>query len=123
MLQTGWQQGLTIEQGYYVGKHLLADSDKVKAHPQLLGENIFPTSLSPSEFQKPAERYYSSVLDMSLKVMEILAKGLPYGDGIFDEFVSNDPVCVIRLLHYPPQTSRDRRQLGAGAHTDFGESL
>lgn len=112
---------LTLDfQGYYVGKHLPADSVKVKAHPHLLGENIFPSSLSPSDFQRPAERYYSSVLELSFKVLEILAKGLPYGDGIFQEFVSNDPVCVMRLLHYPPQVSRDHRQLGAGAHTDFG---
>lgn len=55
--------------------------------------------------------------------MEILAKGLPYGDGVFREFVSNDPICIMRLLHYPPQVSRDQRQLGAGAHTDFGELL
>ncbi|KAJ4423187.1 hypothetical protein N0V82_002181 [Gnomoniopsis sp. IMI 355080] len=109
-----------LKEGYYVGNHLPADSDKAKAHPHLLGENIFPTSLGPSEFQKPAERYYSSVLGLSLKVMELLAKGLPYGDTVFDDFVSNDPACVIRLLHYPPQTSQDHRQLGAGAHTDFG---
>lgn len=107
-------------QGFYVGKHMPADSEKVRAHPHLLGENIFPSSLSPAEFQRPAEKYYASVLDVSLKVMEILAKGLPYGDGIFQEFVSNDPVCIMRLLHYPPQVSRDQRQLGAGAHTDFG---
>lgn len=114
---------LTMKQGFYVGKHLPADCDKVKAHPSLLGENIFPSNLSPSEFQEPAESYYASVIKLSLKVMEILAKGLPYGDGIFGEFISNDPICIMRLLHYPPQLSQDHRQLGAGAHTDFGRSL
>lgn len=81
---------------------------------------MFPSSIPDTEFRNPAESYYSAVLKLSTKILEILAKGLPYGDGIFQEFVSNDPVCVMRLLHYPPQVSRDERQLGAGAHTDFG---
>ncbi|CAN8098488.1 unnamed protein product [Discula destructiva] len=108
------------KEGFYVGKNLSTDLDIVKAHPHLLGENVFPPGLSLSEFQRPVERYYASVLELSLKVLEILAKGLPYGDGIFQDFVSNDPICIVRLLHYPPQVSRDQRQLGAGAHTDFG---
>lgn len=55
--------------------------------------------------------------------MEILAKGLPFADNVFDEFLSNDPICVLRLLHYPAQTSQNPRQLGAGAHTDFGKQI
>lgn len=98
----------------------------MKAHPELLGQNMFPASLPDGDFRLPTERYYAAVLDLSMRVLEILAKGLPYGDDIFHEFVSNDPVCIMRLLHYPPQaplSSRDhKRQLGAGAHTDFGMS-
>jgi isopenicillin N synthase-like dioxygenase len=45
---------------------------------------------------------------------------LPYGDDVFNDFVANDPICNLRLLHYPPHTSKDPRQRGAGAHTDFG---
>lgn len=52
--------------------------------------------------------------------MDLLAATLPYGANVFEEFVSNDAVASIRLLHYPPDTSNDERQLGAGAHTDFG---
>lgn len=116
------------QQGFYIGKDLPLESDKVKAHPELLGQNMFPASLPDGDFRLPTERYYAAVLDLSMRVLEILAKGLPYGDDIFHEFVSNDPVCIMRLLHYPPpqpQASsppRDQRQLGAGAHTDFGTS-
>ncbi|KAI7786017.1 2og-fe oxygenase family [Diaporthe eres] len=112
------------QQGFYIGKDLPLESDKVKAHPELLGQNMFPASLPDGDFRLPTERYYAAVLDLSMRVLEILAKGLPYGDDIFHEFVSNDPVCIMRLLHYPPQPQasppRDQRQLGAGAHTDFG---
>lgn len=86
---------------------------------------MFPASLADGDFRLPTEGYYAAVLDLSMRVLEILAKGLPYGDDIFHEFVSNDPVCIMRLLHYPPQQAeppRDQRQLGAGAHTDFGTS-
>lgn len=117
MLIKAWSQ---YTQGFYIGQHIPAHSPAAQAHPHLLGENIFPASLSPSEFQDPTKTYYNAVVDLSLTVLEILAKGLPYGDGIFREFASNDPVCIMRLLHYPPQVSQDERQLGAGAHTDFG---
>ncbi|KAG6363810.1 hypothetical protein INS49_008913 [Diaporthe citri] len=118
-----------LKEGFYIGKDLPLESDKVKAHPELLGQNMFPASLPDGDFRLPTERYYAAVLDLSMRVLEILAKGLPYGDDIFHEFVSNDPVCIMRLLHYPPQPQaqaqsqsppRDQRQLGAGAHTDFG---
>lgn len=115
------------QQGFYIGKDLPLESDKVKAHPELLGQNMFPASLPEADFRLPTERYYAAVMDLSMRVLEILAKGLPYGDDIFHEFVSNDPVCIMRLLHYPPQpaqahvpSSRSQKQLGAGAHTDFG---
>lgn len=113
-----------LKEGFYIGKDLPLESDKVKAHPELLGQNMFPATLPDGDFRLPTERYYAAVLDLSMRVLEILAKGLPYGDDIFHEFVSNDPVCIMRLLHYPPQPQasppRDQRQLGAGAHTDFG---
>lgn len=88
---------------------------------------MFPASLADSDFRRPTEAYYAAVLDLAMRVLEILAKGLPYGDDIFHDFVSNDPVCIMRLLHYPPPKQQadnrgaGQRQLGAGAHTDFGE--
>ncbi|KAI6591236.1 hypothetical protein MCOR06_004731 [Pyricularia oryzae] len=107
--------------GFYIGKHLDGNDPRVRRHPRLMGPNIFPSgSLEDHEFKNPLEAYYEAILALSLTVFKILAKGLPYGDDVFDRFVSDDPVCILRLLHYPPQTSKDPRQLGAGAHTDFG---
>ncbi|CAL3963816.1 unnamed protein product [Diplocarpon coronariae] len=57
---------------------------------------------------------------LALIVMSLSAAGMPYGPKVFDEFKSNEAVASIRLLHYPPDESNDDRQLGAGAHTDFG---
>ena len=85
-----------------------------------MGENIFPSEMDESDFKEPLEAYYEAVLQLSLKVLRILAQGLPYGEHIFDDFTSKDPYCNVRLLHYPPQISQSEQQLGAGAHTDFG---
>ncbi|KAI1770360.1 Clavaminate synthase-like protein [Hypoxylon cercidicola] len=109
-----------LKEGFYVGQHIPEDDERSKKHPYLIGPNIFPASLPDEALKIPTETYYGDVFALSCKVMEILARGLPYGDDIFVPFVSNDPVCAVRLLHYPPQDSVDERQLGAGAHTDFG---
>jgi isopenicillin N synthase-like dioxygenase len=111
---------MTRAKGYYVGNHIPRDDERAKKHPDLLGENIFPPGVPDAAFKEPTEEYYRAVFALGCTVMEILAKGLPYGDDIFAEFLSNDPVCALRLLHYPPQRSKDTNQLGAGAHTDFG---
>lgn len=86
----------------------------------MMGPNVFPTSIPDEVMRVPTETYYAECLALGRTIMEILAKGLPYGSDIFVPFMSDDPVCSIRLLHYPPQKSTDARQLGAGAHTDFG---
>ncbi|KAI0477189.1 Clavaminate synthase-like protein [Xylariaceae sp. FL0804] len=109
-----------LKEGFYVGQHIPADDPRAKAHPQLMGPNVFPAGLADAELREPTERYYGAVFELSCRVMEVLARGLPYGRDVFGPFTSNDPVCSIRLLHYPPQPERDARQLGAGAHTDFG---
>ncbi|KAI1766977.1 Clavaminate synthase-like protein [Hypoxylon sp. FL1150] len=109
-----------LKEGFYIGQHIPEEDERSKKHPYLIGPNIFPSNIPEETLKTPTETYYDEVLKLSCKVLEILARGLPYGDDIFVPFVSNDPVCVVRLLHYPPQDSTDERQLGAGAHTDFG---
>lgn len=77
-----------------------------------MGPNIFPsTDLIPEAvFKRPAEEYFAKMSALALKVMDVIALGMPYGPNVFDEFCSNDPVASIRLLHYPPDTSNDERQ-------------
>ncbi|KAI0379007.1 Clavaminate synthase-like protein [Hypomontagnella monticulosa] len=109
-----------LKEGFFIGQDIPSDDPRSKAHPYLIGPNIFPPELPDEILKIPTETYYAAVLSLACKLLEILARGLPYGNDVFVPFVSNDPVCMIRLLHYPPQDSTDERQLGAGAHTDFG---
>lgn len=104
-----------------MSQHIAESDPRAAAHPFFHGENIFPDGIPSHLLREPVERYYEAVLALAVKLLQMLARGLPYGDDVFDEFASNDPICVVRLLHYPPQRDLDNeRQLGAGAHTDFG---
>ena len=99
------------------------DSPLVQARRFFMGPNVWPpTSLLPkSDFQDPAERYYKAIVDLSLKVLDLIALTLPYGAGVFKTFTANTPLTLMRLLHYPKAPgSTEKRQFGASAHTDFG---
>jgi isopenicillin N synthase-like dioxygenase len=87
-----------------------------------MGPNLWPPAnlLPEPEFRKPMEVYFSAMYKLSLTILDIIAAGMPHGEDVFSEFVSNDAVASIRLLHYPPDKSNNENQLGAGAHTDFG---
>ncbi|KAI0594900.1 2og-Fe oxygenase family protein [Biscogniauxia sp. FL1348] len=117
-----------LKEGFYISQHVPQDDARSRDHPYLIGPNIFPESVADSVLREPAETYYAALLALSRKVMEMLARGLPYDDDIFAPFVSNDPLCILRLLHYPPPAPPAEAEpktdvgprLGAGAHTDFG---
>ncbi|RDW84838.1 hypothetical protein BP6252_02428 [Coleophoma cylindrospora] len=111
-----------LKEGFYAGQDIPADDPRTIAGRFYMGPNVWPAaSLVPeADFKVPVTEYYHKMHSLSLLVMDILAQGLPYGPDVFREFVSNDAVAAIRILHYPPQTSEDKNQLGAGAHTDFG---
>lgn len=125
-----------LNKGFYIGKDIPADDPRVQRKVFLMGPNVWPP-LPEEIFKEPVSKYHTLVFDLSLTVLDILAAGLPYGPDVFKDFISNDPVCPARLLHYPPgptpaasqspssapsstSPSTSPTQLGAGAHTDFG---
>lgn len=89
-----------------------------------MGPNVWPEEnlLPTTEFREPCERYYQSITNLTLTVLSMLARSLPYGPHIFDNFVSNTPAAPLRLLHYPPAPKgrTSKPQSGSSAHTDFG---
>ena len=87
-----------------------------------MGPNVWPPSslIEPAAFREPAEAYYQAISKLSLTVLEMISRTLPYGSHVFDNFIANTPVAPLRMLHYPPAQKTEKRQLGASAHTDFG---
>jgi len=82
---------------------------------------MWPSSLEKSDFQAPLMEYLSRLTRVAELLLEMLRQALPNppSEDLFKEF-QEKPSTNLRLLHYPPQVSFDERQLGAGAHTDFG---
>ena len=87
-----------------------------------MGSNVWPPTslLAASRFQEPAERYYDAIYTLTLTILDLIARTLPYGPDVFQTFTANSPAAPLRLLHYPPAQKTEKRQLGASAHTDFG---
>ena len=90
-----------------------------------MGPNVWPEEahLAVTDFRAPCERYYQALTSLTLTVLAMLARSLPHGPHIFDDFVSNTPAAPLRLLHYPPTPTGQamgKPQFGSSAHTDFG---
>ena len=59
------------------------------------------------------------MLRLSHSLLEMLVIALGHEPKVLEK-LTKEPVMNLKLLHYPPHTSKDTRQFGAGAHTDFG---
>jgi isopenicillin N synthase-like dioxygenase len=99
------------KEGFYIGVELPVDDPK--AGTFLKGPNFWPAALSDEEFRKPVMEYHKRVLGLHEALLRILAGGLPYGKDVFDEFME-DPVANIKLLHYPPNPTKDAEELSLG---------
>ncbi|KAF2772975.1 putative 2OG-Fe(II) oxygenase family oxidoreductase [Teratosphaeria nubilosa] len=102
-----------VKEGYYVGREVPAEQAGF-----LRGPNQWP-NLPNNIFRTPVETYHRQAIDLGKKLLEILTIGLGHDIAVLKTF-TKDPVANLKLLHYPPHTSEDPKQFGAGAHTDFG---
>lgn len=114
-----------MKEGFIAGTDIPLDDDRVVNRRFFVGENVWPPNdlLATGDFSKPVEEYYRAMLKLCWIVLDLVAATLPFGPNVFDEVKSNDPACPLRLLHYPTMAGSaacGKRQLGIGAHTDFG---
>lgn len=115
-------------------------SNDPRAGRFLQGPNLWPQNLDSASFRAPIQDYHARMVFLAELVLELLRVALPVSvaENLFDDF-KKQPSANLRLLHYPPQISKDERQYGgewslckvvykgshliastAGAHTDFG---
>lgn len=112
-----------LKEGFYTAKDIPEDDPRAKAGRFFMGPNVWPDSniVPESIFREPQEQYHKELNTLAIHVLKLIERTLPYGEGIFDHFTSNDPVAIMRVLHYPPRReTEDKAQFGSSAHTDFG---
>lgn len=107
-----------LKEGYYIGPEHTPDDPRVVAGMFNHGANQWP---APRPRFKPVmEEYLQVMLDLSARMMRGMALSLDLPEDYFDGY-HKDAMATVRLLHYPPQQPQGNpKQMGAGAHTDFG---
>lgn len=84
------------------------------------GPNPWPDATAVPGFAATVYAYHEASKRLALDLLGAIALSL---DLPRDHFAAThrDPICIQRLLHYPPQTGVvDESVIGIGAHTDYG---
>lgn len=106
-----------LKETFDMGLHLPADHPEVLAEKPLRGPNRHP---SLSGWESLMEQHYRDMQALAQTLLRAMTLALGIERDFFDTRF-NDPVSVLRLIHYPPrQTASSAEQQGAGAHTDYG---
>lgn len=92
-----------LKEGFYIGKDLALDHPNVVAKKFGQGPNKYPSEVAnPSAFRETVDAYHTALTTLAKRILSVLAIGLDLDPEWFADF-ANDPVAVLRLLHYPPQ--------------------
>ena len=82
------------------------------------GANPWPAQLP--EFQSAIYGYHEEMKTLSTRLLRGIAVSLDLDPAYFEPKMLQ-PICIQRLLHYPPQAGKiDESVMGIGAHTDYG---
>ena len=118
-----------FKEGFDCGLESINGDDN-DARIKFFGKNLWPDELnnpSSSGFRETLMKYQAELIGLSDKLLMALGASLninPNGGELMvaeDYFIerSRNPMCTLRLLHYPP-TNGDNASQGCGAHTDYG---
>lgn len=103
------------KQTFNIGYDLSPDDPRVVAGEPFRGVNRWPEI---DGFAETMLAYFDACQAQALKILSVMAEDLGLPADHFDPLFI-DPLSAMRLLHYPPATGA-AREIGAGAHTDYG---
>ncbi len=109
---------LDLKEGFDVmAEHDLND-ERVIAGKPFYGPNQWPNNIDG--FQEITTLYYERMTALSIIIMRSIAVGLKLPQNYFSGKLDG-PLAMLRMLRYPPQSSTNSpREIGTGAHTDYG---
>ncbi len=107
-----------LKEGFYIGNELPEDDPRVRAGHFNQEPNQWPPDLPG--FRPAMEAYFGALTGLAVRLMRAMAGSLGLPPGHFAGFC-DDPMSVLRLLHYPPQPPNPQPgEKGCDAHTDWG---
>ncbi len=121
----GWQvldpgRPADIKESFYTGVDRDATDPLVRAGTPNHGPNQWPDEAVAPGFRTAVQAYDAAVFALSRRLMRTVALGLGLSADHFEHYLQ-DPMPVLRLLHYPKQpATAEPGQIGCGAHTDWG---
>ncbi|KAL4901574.1 hypothetical protein BDW74DRAFT_170035 [Aspergillus multicolor] len=113
-----------LSEAFDIGYELAGDLRKGPDDPPpqdgygLHGDNQWPDERLLPGFRGVYLDYFSQVLELSRKLIRILALALDQKEDFFDSAVEY-PGVASRMLHYPPQPIEGKGIPGQAAHTDW----
>lgn len=123
----GWQalepgQPADLKESFYLGVDRGPEDPLVMAGTPNQGANQWPDEALVPGFKAAVQAYEQALRRLSHRLLALMAEGLGLPAAHFEAYLQ-DPMPVLRLLHYPPQPPSQALlpgQLGCGAHTDWG---
>lgn len=84
------------------------------------GANPWPDEADVPGFAETIYAYHEAMKALARRMLGGIALSLDLDEDFFEPKLTN-PICIQRLLHYPPQTGPiDESVIGIGAHSDYG---
>jgi isopenicillin N synthase-like dioxygenase len=106
-----------LKEAFNIGLDLPPDDPDVLAVRAFRAANLWPEL---ANFRHTMLAYFAACQNLGLLLHSAFARDLGLPPGFFDDKL-DQPMAVLRLLHYPPALARaEAGQLGAGEHTDYG---
>ena len=106
-----------FKEGLKIGRDLAPDHERVRAGLPLHGPNQWPDLPG---WRDVMQAYYDEMVELGRRVIGGFALALGLDEAFFEPLLGIT-MTTLAPLHYPPQTGRiTERQIGAGAHTDYG---
>lgn len=107
-----------LKESFYCGIDWPDHHPYVRAGYQTYGPNQWPAELP--EAPALCEAYIQSMLALSRRLMQLMARSLDLPETWFDAALAT-PMVTLRMVRYPAHPEdADDRTFGAGAHTDWG---